>query len=68
MRQIEEDLIKRTPNFDTESLERIFTKLMECVSHYKNVHDRSQLPQDLSEKMTSLKLTTPSAATKKKKT
>ena len=56
LKGIEGDLVKGTKDFHIEDLERIFTKLMECVSHYKNVYDRSQLPQDLTEKMKTLKL------------
>merc|ERR1711983_503719 len=56
LKAIEDDLVKRTEDFHIENLERIFTKLMECVSHYRNVYDRSQLPQDLTDKMKTLKL------------
>ena len=69
LKQIQDDLITQTENSTTEILERIYTKLMECVSHYKGVYNRNQLPKDLEDKLINLlpeMSTTPAAATQKK--
>ena len=65
IKQIHDDLVKRTDNFTIENLERIFVKLMECVAAYKKVYDRTQLPTELMERLDSLKIL-PTVSTKKK--
>ena len=47
LKQIQDDLITQTENSTTEILERIYTKLMECVSHYKGVYNRENLPKKM---------------------
>ena len=68
LKQIQDDLVTRTEDSTTEILEKAYTKLMECVSHYKNVYDRTQLIKDLDDKINSLlpqMSTTPVASRKK---
>ena len=58
----------RTNESTTEVLEKVYTKLMECVSHYKGVYDRTQLLKDLGDKIDNLlpqMSTTPVASRKK---
>ena len=68
LKQIEDDLVTRTENSTTEILEKVYTKLMECVSHYKGLYDRTQLPKDLEDKMSNLlpQISTTPASTKRK--
>jgi len=68
LKQIEDDLVTRTENSTTEILEKVYTKLMECVSHYKGLYDRTQLPKDLEDKMANLlpQISTTPASTKRK--
>ena len=69
LKQIQDDLITQTENSTTEILERIYTKLMECVSHYKGVYNRENLPKELEDKLFNLlpeMSTTTAAATQKK--
>ena len=68
LKTIEDDLIKRTDNFTTENLERIYTKLMEVVSMYKKTYDRTQLPKDITDKIENLRLLPPKVSPTKKKT
>ncbi len=68
LRQIEDDVVKRTEGFDTENLERIFTKLMECVAAYKTTFERAQLPQDMLDKLDSLKILPQKSTPARKKT
>ena len=68
LKQIQDDLITRTEDSTTEILEKVHTKLMECVSRYKGVYDRTQLPKDVDDKINSLlpqMSTTPVASRKK---
>ena len=68
LRQIQDDLNIRTNEATTEVLEKVYTKLMECVSHYKGVYDRTQLLKDLDDKINNLlpqMSTTPVASRKK---
>ena len=68
LQQIQDDLITRTEDSTTEILEKIYTKLMECVSNYKGSYDRTQLPKDLEDKLTTLlpQLSTTPASAKRK--
>lgn len=65
LKQMEDDLVKRTDDFNTENLERIFAKLMECVNSYRKVYDRSQLVIDMGNKLDKL---FPKSTPKKKNT
>lgn len=56
LKRIEDDLINKTEEFTTEVLERIYITLNECVVQYRNVYDRTQLPSDLTDRLTSLKV------------
>ena len=56
LKKIEDDLINKTEEFTTEVLERIYITLNECVVQYRNVYDRTQLPSELTDRLTSLKV------------
>ena len=66
LKAIEEDLVKRTDNLTTEHLEEAYVKLMECVSQYKHLQDRSQLPKELTDRMESLQILKKISTSKKK--
>ena len=67
MQQIQDDLISRTNTLTTDTLERIFTKLMECVHKYKKVYDRTDLPNDLTSRLDSLHILPPKSTPAKKR-
>lgn len=52
LKNIEEELVRKTTmDFNTEQLERMYTKMMECVVQYSSQLDRSQLTKDLQDQL-----------------
>ena len=57
LQKLHNEVTKMTKGYNVEKLERVFSALMGVVARHAAVSDRTHLPNELQDKLSSLKVT-----------